>query len=190
MQQPPPSMGMPYPGAGQASLPSAVPGYPGVQSSTFTSPPPPPPVSYQGGYAPPQPTTPSPFSSHQGAYGQAPPVASAPGMYAGGSPPPTGAMSGLVEDFSSLSLGSAPGSFDTGLDTKVLPRPLDGDVEPSSFAEMYPMNCDSRYLRLTTSAIPSSQSLVSRWHLPLGAVVCPLAETPEGVSFMHQQSNY
>ncbi|PWA89651.1 sec23/Sec24 protein transport family protein [Artemisia annua] len=180
MQQPPPSMGPPYPGAGQASLPSAVPGYPGVQSSAFTSPPQPPPVSYQGGYAPPQATTPAPFSSHQGAYGQAPPVASAPGMYAGGSPPPTGAMSGLVEDFSSLSLGSAPGSFDTGLDTKVLPRPLDGDVEPSSFAEMYPMNCDSRYLRLTTSAIPSSQSLVSRWHLPLGAVVCPLAETPEG----------
>ncbi|KAI3693498.1 hypothetical protein L1987_76441 [Smallanthus sonchifolius] len=89
-------------------------------------------------------------------------------------------MPGLVEDFSSLSIGSVPGSFDAGLDTKVLPRPLDGDVEPSSFAQMYPMNCNSRYLRLTTSAIPNSQSLVSRWHLPLGAVVCPLAEAPEG----------
>lgn len=91
-------------------------------------------------------------------------------------------MAGLVEDFSSLSIGSVPGSFDAGLDTKVLPRPLEGDVEPNSFAQMYPMNCNSRYLRLTTSAIPNSQSLVSRWHLPLGAVVCPLAEAPEGVS--------
>ncbi|MBA0833154.1 hypothetical protein Goarm_017490 [Gossypium armourianum] len=45
---------------------------------------------------------------------------------------------------------------------------------------MYPMNCNPRYLRLTTSGIPSSQSLASRWHLTLGAVVCPLAEDPEG----------
>ncbi|KAL7598534.1 hypothetical protein Lser_V15G27187 [Lactuca serriola] len=136
--------------------------------------------SHQGGYAP-QPTTAAPFSSHQGAYGQPPPGASQPGMYVGGSAPPTGAMAGgLVEDFSSLSLGSTPGSFDVGLDSKVLPRPLDGDVEPTAFAGMYPMNCDSRFLRLTTSAIPNSQSLVSRWQLPLGAVVCPLAEAPEG----------
>ncbi|XP_039014047.1 protein transport protein Sec24-like At3g07100 [Hibiscus syriacus] len=45
---------------------------------------------------------------------------------------------------------------------------------------MYPMNCDPRYLLLTTTAIPNSQSLVSRWHLPLGAVVCPFAKAPEG----------
>ncbi|MBA0567461.1 hypothetical protein Golob_012196 [Gossypium lobatum] len=73
-----------------------------------------------------------------------------------------------------------PGSIEPGLDYRTLPRPLDGDLEPNSFLEMYPMNCDPRYLRLTTSAIPNSQSLVSRWHLPLGAVVCPLAEAPEG----------
>ncbi|KAI3668111.1 hypothetical protein L6452_43186 [Arctium lappa] len=180
MQQPAPSMRLPYPGAVQASAPSALPGYPGIQGSTVTPAPPPPPVSHQGGYAPPLATANAPFSSHQGAYGAAPPVASSSGMYVGGSAPPTGGMSGLVEDFSSLSLGSAPGSFDVGLDTKMLPRPLDGDVEPSSFAGMYPMNCNSRYLRLTTSAIPNSQSLVSRWQLPLGAVVCPLAEAPEG----------
>ncbi|MFS7902056.1 putative Zinc finger, Sec23/Sec24-type, sec23/Sec24, trunk domain, sec23/Sec24, helical [Helianthus anomalus] len=171
--QPPPSSARPsYPG---------YPGIQGIQSSTV-SPPPPPPVYQQGGYGPPQPAIPAPFSSHQGGYGQVPvpPVASSTGMYAGGSAPPTGVMSGLVEDFSSLSLGSAPGSFDGGVDAKALPRPLDGDVEPTSFAGMYPMNCDSRYLRLTTSAIPNSQSLVSRWQLPLGAVVCPLAEPPEG----------
>ncbi|KAI3742630.1 hypothetical protein L1987_60319 [Smallanthus sonchifolius] len=165
-QPPPPSTGLHYPG------------YPSIRSSPVSQPPPS--VSHQGGYVPPQPTISAPFSSHQGAYGQAPPVASSSGMYVGGSAPPTGVMPGLVEDFSSLSLGSVPGSFDGGLDTKVLPRPLDGDVEPSSFAEMYPMNCNSRYLRLTTSAIPNSQSLVSRWQLPLGAVVCPLAEAPEG----------
>ncbi|KAI3676429.1 hypothetical protein L1987_86038 [Smallanthus sonchifolius] len=167
MQPPPPSTGLPYPG------------YPSIRSSPVSQPPPTS-VSHQGGYVPPQATISAPFSSHQGAYGQAPPVASSSGMYVGSSAPPTGVMPGLVEDFSSLSLGSVPGSFDGGLDTKVLPRPLDGDVEPSSFAEMYPMNCNSRYLRLTTSAMPNSQSLVSRWQLPLGAVVCPLAEAPEG----------
>ncbi|XP_071689468.1 protein transport protein SEC24 A-like [Rutidosis leptorrhynchoides] len=170
MYQAAPFTGPPFPGGFQAQ-----------QSSPVSPPPPPPPqVPYQGGYVPPQPTTSTPFSSHQGAYGRAPPAASSSGMYVGSSAPPTGGMSDLVEDFSSLSLGSAPGSFDPGLDTKVLPRPLDGDVEPSLFAGMYPMNCDSRYLRLTTSAIPNSQSLVSRWQLPLGAVVCPLAETPDG----------
>ncbi|XP_076926747.1 protein transport protein SEC24 A-like isoform X1 [Bidens hawaiensis] len=157
MQSAPPSTGPPYPG------------YPSIQNRPVNPP-------------PPQQTISAPFSSQQGGYGQPPSVTSSSGMYGAGltSAPPTGAMSGLVEDFSSLSLGSVPGSFDNGLDTKSLPRPLDGDVEPSYFAEMYPMNCDSRYLRLTTSAIPNSQSLVSRWQLPLGAVVCPLAEAPKG----------
>ncbi|KAF8050930.1 hypothetical protein N665_1852s0001, partial [Sinapis alba] len=94
--------------------------------------------------------------------------------------PPTSNVQGLVEDFNSLSLSNIPGSLEPGLDHTSFPRPLDGDVEPSSFAEAHPMNCHSRYLRLTTSAIPNSQSLASRWHLPLGAVVCPLAEAPEG----------
>ncbi|XP_076934805.1 protein transport protein SEC24 A-like [Bidens hawaiensis] len=158
MQSAPPSTGPPYPG------------YHSMQNRPVNPP------------QPPQQTISAPFSSHQGGYGQPPSVTSSSGMYGAGptSAPPTGVMSGLVEDFSSLSLGSVPGSFDNGLDTKSLPRPLDGDVEPSFFAEMYPMNCDSRYLRLTTSAIPNSQSLVSRWQLPLGAVVCPLAEAPKG----------
>ncbi|XP_058095788.1 protein transport protein SEC24 A-like isoform X2 [Magnolia sinica] len=94
--------------------------------------------------------------------------------------PPLGALQGLVEEFSSLTVGSVPGSIDAGIDSQALPRPLDGDVEPSSFVEMYPLNCHPRYLRLTTSAIPNSQSLLSRWHLPLGVVVHPLAEPPEG----------
>ncbi|KAG2570522.1 hypothetical protein PVAP13_7KG050718 [Panicum virgatum] len=59
-------------------------------------------------------------------------------------------------------------------------RPLDGDEEPVKLLEAYPLNCHPRYFRLTTHAIPASQSLVSRWHLPLGAVVHPLAESPNG----------
>ena len=96
--------------------------------------------------------------------------------------PPIGAIQGLTEDFSSLAMQTRPGTMDPLFDAKELPRPLDGDVEPKNLADIYPMNCNPRYLRLTTNAIPSSQSLASRWHLPLGAVVCPLAEPPDGVS--------
>ncbi|CAL5353728.1 unnamed protein product [Camellia sinensis] len=169
---------------------SAFPGYPSMPSKVVTQPPPvqsTPFATRQGGYGPPPPATSSPFLAHQGGYVPRPPVAAPLGVYSReqmphqGSGPQMGAVQGLTEDFSSLSLASVPGTtIDQGFDSKALPRPLDGDVEPKSFAEMYPMNCSSRYLRLTTSAIPNSQSLVSRWHLPLGAVVCPLAEAPDG----------
>ncbi|KAH7528336.1 protein transport protein SEC24 A [Ziziphus jujuba] len=140
-------------------------------------------LANQGGNFPAPPMASSPFVGHQGGYVQSPSVAAPLGLQSmqhPGAAPPTGAIQGLVEDFNSLSIGSIPGSIETGVDFKTLPRPLDGDVEPKSYTEMYPMNCNPRYLRLTTSAIPSSQSLVSRWHLPLGAVVCPLAEAPDG----------
>ncbi|KAM0865788.1 hypothetical protein ACQ4PT_043047 [Festuca glaucescens] len=94
--------------------------------------------------------------------------------------PPMGTLQSLVEDFQSLSLSSAPGSLDPGADVKGLPRPLEGDEEPAKVLEAYPLNCHPRYFRLTTHTIPASQSLVSRWHLPLGAVVHPLAESPDG----------
>ncbi|KAH9619758.1 hypothetical protein KSS87_018487 [Heliosperma pusillum] len=94
--------------------------------------------------------------------------------------PPSSSMQDLIEDFSSLALGAVPGLMDSGLDPKALPRPLEGDVEPSAFTELCPFNCSSKYLRFTTAGIPNSRSLASRWHLPLGAVVCPLAEASEG----------
>lgn len=131
-------------------------------------------------YAPPPPATTPPYFVQPPGYG---PPTSQPGMPVMQQPlsaPPTSAMQGLVEDFSSLSLGAVPGSMDPGLDTKSLPRPLEGDVEPKAFTDVYPMNSCPRYFRLTTSGIPNSQSLASRWHLPLGAVVCPLAVAPEG----------
>lgn len=169
---------------------SSFPGYARMQSNADSQGPPlqspfPP---HQGGYAPSPPASSSPFLAHQGGYVPPMPVAAPVGLQSRdqmqhlGSGPPIGSIQGLVEDFSSFSIGSVPGSIDPGIDPKALPRPLDGDVEPKLFTEMYPMNCDPRYLRLTTSAIPNSQSLASRWHLPLGAVVCPLAEAPDGVS--------
>ncbi|KAL2936179.1 hypothetical protein RDABS01_033926 [Bienertia sinuspersici] len=144
----------------------------------------PPAASQPYGQAPP--AAPPTYYAQQSAYGQPPSQPGMAGMHSRDqmqqhlSAPPTNAMQGLVEDFNSLSLGSIPGSMDPGLDPKALPRPLEGDVEPTAFYEMYPMNCRPKYLRLTTSSIPNSQSLASRWHLPLGAVVCPLAEASEG----------
>ncbi|KAK8644017.1 hypothetical protein V6N13_013292 [Hibiscus sabdariffa] len=159
------------------------PGYPSKQPAVSQAPSP---FSAQQGSFMAPPAPPSPFPIQQVSYGPPPPVANNLGyqsrdqMQHPGSAPPIGGVQSLTEDFSSLSVASMPGSIEPGLDYRTLPRPLDGDEVPSSFLEMYPMNCDPRYLRLSTSAIPNSQSLVSRWHLPLGAVVCPLAEAPEG----------
>ncbi|CAN6818387.1 unnamed protein product [Brassica oleracea] len=165
------------PGAGfQQSMPPVNPSYPGVGGPQPSFP----------GY-PSNQVTPVPFqSASQGPPSSYPPQTGGFSQHPGQQnlhpsyAPPTSNVQGLTEDFNSLSLTNIPGSLEPGLDQASFPRPLDGDVEPNSFAEMYPMNCHSRYLRLTTSAIPSSQSLASRWHLPLGAVVCPLAEAPEG----------
>ncbi|KAF4402787.1 hypothetical protein G4B88_010239 [Cannabis sativa] len=172
-----------------ALRPNSQPSFPGYvrQQSSADSPAPPvqsPFLSKQGS-APFQ-TTPPSFATHQAGYAASPPVAAPMGlqtrdrMQHSTLGPPAGSLQGLVEDFNSLSIGSSPGSIEPGVDLNALPRPLDGDMEPKLFNEMYPSNCSSRFLRLTTSGIPSSQSLASRWHLPLGAVVCPLAEAPDG----------
>ena len=164
--------------------------FPGVEMQAPAPPTLSPYPAHQGNYGPVPPVAPSPFAPHQGGYVPPPLVAAPLGVQPIQQPgygPPIGAVQGLTEDFSSLSIQTRPGLMELSIDAKELPRPLEGDVEPKSLAEMYPMNCDPRYLRLTTSAIPSSQSLASRWHLPLGAVVCPLAEPPDGVSalFFH-----
>ncbi|KAM3252079.1 protein transport protein Sec24-like [Capsicum annuum] len=173
-----PLAGSAYPAA-RPGFQSAFPGYINQQPSGFTQAPPRQSVpfpSQPGGYVPPVPAASSPYLAQQGGFAAPPPVTT----QRPGSMPPTSAMQGLVEDFSSFSIGSVPGSFDSGLDSKVLPRPIEVDLERNILSEMYPMNCSSRFLRLTTSGIPNSQSLASRWHLSLGAVVCPLAEAPDG----------
>ncbi|TYJ11835.1 hypothetical protein E1A91_A11G304200v1 [Gossypium mustelinum] len=170
--------------ASKSTFQPPFPGYPSKKSAVSQTPSPFP--AQQGSFMPPPPASSSPFSSQQGSYAPPPLVAASLGYQSRGqmqhpsSAPPIGGIQSLTEDFSSLSLASLPGSIDPGCDHRTLPRPLDGDVEPSSFTKMYPMNCNPRYLRLTTSGVPSSQSLASRWHLTLGAVVCPLAEDPEG----------
>ncbi|XP_027175353.1 protein transport protein Sec24-like At3g07100 [Coffea eugenioides] len=182
-----PPMRAPFPAA-RGTLQSAFPGYPSQQYNAVPQTPPVNSVAFppqQGGSVAPPPAVSRPYIGQQGSYVQSPSISAPLGMYSQdrmqhpASLPHLGTAQGLVEDFSSLSLGSVPGSLDGGIDSKALPRPLDGDVEPKSFAEMYPGNCSSRYLRLSTCAMPNSQSLASRWHLPLGAVVCPLAEAPE-----------
>ncbi|KAF5727595.1 protein transport protein Sec-like [Tripterygium wilfordii] len=192
-------MGFPHPSANPALSSASIPpppprvgadqpfhGYAGGQSNVASQAPPmqsPFLTQQPGSYTPtPPPATASPFAARQGGYMPPPPVGAPTGhMQHPGTLPPVGSTQGLTEDFSSLSLsGSVPGTLDPGLDPKALPRPLEGDVEPHAFSEMFPGNCNSRYLRLTTNAMPNSQSLVSRWQLPLGAVVCPLAEAPEG----------
>ncbi|XP_077224479.1 protein transport protein SEC24 A-like [Tasmannia lanceolata] len=143
-------------------------GYPNSQASPVTHVPP--------GQA-------SPFLSHQGGFVQ-PPIRAPLGLNSREqltltSMGPPISVQNLVEEFSSLSVGSVPGSIDPGIDSKALPRPLDGDVESKSSTVMYPLNCHPKFLSLTSHAIPNSQSLLSRWHLPLGAVVHPLAEASD-----------
>ncbi|CAJ1977875.1 unnamed protein product [Sphenostylis stenocarpa] len=178
------SMGSPSPAFPGSNVPRPVfhpsfPGYPQKQAgaemqapSMHSSHP-----SNQGNYGP---VPPSPFQPHQG-YVSQPPMAAPLGvqpMQYPGAGPPIGSINGLPEDFNSLSIQTRPGLMESYVDAKELPRPLDGDEEPKSL-DMYPMNCNPRYLRLTTSGMPNTQSLCSRWHLPLGAVVCPLAESPD-----------
>lgn len=165
--------------ASRATLQPPMPGYATKQLEVPQASPMPSAFPSQPGSYMPTPYS-SPFSAQQGSYVPAPPVAVPHQMQHPGSMPPMGGIQNLTEDFSSLSVNSMPGSIEPGLDARLLPRPLDGDVEPKSFVEMYPQNSNPRYLRLTTNAIPNSQSLVSRWHLPLGAVVSPLAEAPDG----------
>ncbi|XP_059297157.1 protein transport protein SEC24 A-like isoform X2 [Lycium ferocissimum] len=187
MQQSSPTAGSVYPVA-RPSFQSSFPGYISQQTTAGAQAQPRQSLAFPpqpGGYVPPMPAASSPYFAQQGCYAAPPSVASQLGhpreqIRHPGSTHPMAVMQGLVEDFSSFSIGSVPGSFDSGLDSKVLPRPLEGDLERNTLSEMFPLNCSSRYLRLTTSGIPNSQSLASRWHLPLGAVVCPLAEAPNG----------
>ncbi|TKY58845.1 transport protein Sec24 [Spatholobus suberectus] len=188
-------MGSPPPqGASPARLGSNVPpptfepsfpGYPSKQAGAEMQVPPMHSLfpANQGNFGPVLPAASSPFLSHQGGYVPPPPMAPPLGvqpMQQPGSVPPMGVVQGLAEDFNALTMQTRPGTMDPLFDTKELPRPLVGDVEPKNLVDMYPMNCNPRNLRLTTSAVPGSQSLASRWHLPLGAVVCPLAEPPDG----------
>lgn len=192
MGSPPPQSAAPPAHMGSNVAPRsfqpAFPGYPSKQTGPEMQGPPmhssfP---ANQGNFGTVPPAGASPFLSHQGGYVPSLQVAPPPGIQPmqqqPGSAPHIGAVQGLAEDFNALTMQTRPGTMDPLFDPKELPRPLEGDIEPKNLVDMYPMNCNPRFLRLTTSAVPSSQSLASRWHLPLGAVVSPLAEPPDGVS--------
>ncbi|XP_047330207.1 protein transport protein Sec24-like At3g07100 [Impatiens glandulifera] len=182
-----PPSNLPFSGPWTTSQPTRppFPGYTSNEPTNMVAPTLQSSAPYQGGFVPNRPpVTSAPFLSYQGGQIGPPPIATSSGpypqMHQQPFGPPMGTAQGLADDFNSLTIGSVAGSLDPGIDTKSFPRPLDCDVEPKAFAETYPMNCPSRYLRLSTNCVPTSQSLLSRWHLPLGAVVCPLAEAPEG----------
>ncbi|KAL0295028.1 UNVERIFIED_CONTAM: protein transport protein Sec24-like [Sesamum calycinum] len=173
-----PPMGPSY-AAPRGAFQPAFPGYTNTQPNSVAQAPPTQPVSFplqHGGYAPPSAT---PFVAQQRGFVPGPPTSTPSGLYSGnqvqqhGMAPPIATSQTLAEDFSSLSLGSVPGSFDAGLDAAALPRPLDGDVEPKSFAEMYPIcsSCDSHKWHTKFSVLGISVCL---------CVVCPLGEAPAG----------
>ncbi|CAM6099065.1 unnamed protein product [Calypogeia fissa] len=166
-----PSAAHPYPNFVQAppghaygaSQPAAPPQFGGPQATPYGAPP-------QGAYGTAQPnsTLGQPQAGQMGGYMGPPPI----GGY--GNDP---TARGLPEEFQSLSMVPLPGSMDAGVDAAALPRPSD-DMEPPP--STWAANCHPRYLRLTCNSLPNSHSLVSRWHLPLGAVLHPLAEAPPG----------
>ncbi|CAI8616566.1 unnamed protein product [Vicia faba] len=178
MESPPIGSNVPPPSQYQPSFPGYAHMQPGAEMHA-------PPMhssipANQGNYGP---AASSPFSTHQGGYVPSLPMANPLGIQPTqqpGSIPPTAPIQGLTEDFSTITMQTRPGTMESLFDPKELPRPLHGDVEPTNLTEMYPMNCNPKYLRFTTSGIPNSHSLASRWHLPLGAVICPLAESPDG----------
>ncbi|KAJ6432726.1 hypothetical protein OIU84_019883 [Salix udensis] len=117
--------------AARATLQPSLPGYVKQANAISQASPLTPFQAQQGGYAAPTPPPPPSFLPQQGGFAQPPPVGTPFGLHSRdqiqhpGSAPPIGGIQGLAEDFSSLSLGSVPGSIDSGLDPKALPRPLD-----------------------------------------------------------------
>ncbi|KAL3680064.1 hypothetical protein R1sor_023020 [Riccia sorocarpa] len=169
---PPTSLGQP-PFAGQSMQPPPF----GPSSQTRLNQFPAPPQLATTQQGPPQSAPPfGPPPSYYGAPSPtSTPLQTPPPPMAGYGYDPT--TRGLPEEFQSLNMVPLPGSMEAAVDASVLPRPTD-DVEPTPSA--WAANCHPRYLRLTSNSMPNAQSLVARWHLPLGAVVHPLAEAPPG----------
>lgn len=102
------------------------------------------------------------------------------------------ALSATLDAFETLNLGPGqavpgpPGSQPTGSgNAATFPRPAgtQEQVETAIGAppSKNPANCAPEFVRFTTNAVPNSQALKSRWHLPYGAIVHPLAETEKQV---------
>jgi len=118
-----------------------------------------------------------------------PPGMMPPGAYHGapGMPPgkfdPYG-MQNVAEHFESLTIGApGPGQAE-GVDLLALPRPTGEQLGIAMSAQPVPDpgNCSPDNMRLTVAGIPNSTSLRSRWPLPIGLVVHPMADEAYGRS--------
>ena len=100
-------------------------------------------------------------------------------------------MSAALDAFETLTLGPGgpsmpgpPGSApvqQSPVNAASFPRPA-GTAEQYVAAvgppeSKHPANCNAEFVRFSTHAVPNSQALKSRWHLPFGAIVHPMAET-------------
>lgn len=87
---------------------------------------------------------------------------------------------GLAAQFEQLALGKgqspeAGQPAEDGPNLAEFPRPI--GAESAAGEACIPLDqhsCDPGYLRPTTSCVPSTAALRSRWHLPLGVIVNPL----------------
>lgn len=62
-----------------------------------------------------------------------------------------------------------------------------GAGEPAAVVDLH--SCDPGYLRPTTTCVPNSSALRSRWHLPLGIIVQPLSSTARPVPVSHTDAS-
>lgn len=86
-----------------------------------------------------------------------------------------------LDQFQSLTLGpSGPGAQDSITDPSSLPRPTGSDAEAAMNipVQLESSNCPPCFIRPTIYSMPRNGTLLQRFHLPVGAVVCPLAEGP------------
>ena len=110
----------------------------------------------------------------------------------GGGPDITAAT---LDAFETLTLGSGgapmpgpPGSAPTQqiANAATFPRPAGTHEQVEAAvgapASKEPCNSNPHFVRFTTNAVPNSQSLKSRWHLPYGAIVHPMAETENEIA--------
>jgi len=91
----------------------------------------------------------------------------------------------IMGQFQALTMGpggsAAPGQ-EVGVDPNQFPRPTGPQVDAVlASPPRDSLGCDPAYMRMTCHAVPNSAELKKRWALPFGAVIHPMANTPEPV---------
>lgn len=90
-------------------------------------------------------------------------------------------MQSLLDHFGELTLApSVPGQpAEAAMDIGAFPRPAGPLLEEAVAAPppTHEFNCRPEYLRMTVNAIPNTETLRKRFHLPVGLIVHPMAQT-------------